>query len=162
MLSEFFKIKFVVCIVFSFYPRQGLCGLFCPMCLLCDISGRMGEGCAYASCCYEVAPLTLRAKLRAEQRIQVRNSFPASCTPVIQAWSWGRGVRNTLSRKGTFLVRRWARGIFDLFGEKGRGPPFPEMGWCMTLHKQPLKIIWPSPTYSTQEEAEVKITNRKN
>ncbi|CAH3037086.1 unnamed protein product [Porites lobata] len=47
-----------------------LCGLFCPMCLLCDISGRMGEGCAYASCCCEVAPLTLRAKLRAEQRIQ--------------------------------------------------------------------------------------------
>ena len=114
MLSEFFKIKFFVCIVFSFYPRQGLCGLFCPMCLLCDISGRMGEGCAYASCCCEVAPLTLRAKLRAEQRIQVRNSFAATCTPVIQAWGWGRGVRNTLSRKGTFLIRSWA-GVFSNF-----------------------------------------------
>ena len=114
MLSEFFLIKFVVCTVFSFYPRQGLCGLFCPMCLLCNISGRMGEGCAYASCCYEVAPLTLRAKLRAEQRIQVRNSFAATCTPVIQAWGWGRGMRNTLSRKGTFLIRSWA-GVFSNF-----------------------------------------------
>ena len=72
----------------------------------------MGEGCAYASCCCEVAPLTFRAKLRAEQRIQVR--IAATCTPVIQAWGWGRGVRNTLFRKGTFLIRSWA-GIFSNF-----------------------------------------------
>ena len=91
-VKRVFKIKFVVYVVFSFYPRQGLCGLFCPMCLLCNISSRMGEGCAYACCCYEVAPLTLRAKLRAEQRIQVRKSFAASCTAVIQALGWGRGV----------------------------------------------------------------------
>ena len=113
-VKRVFKIKFVVYVVFSFYPRQGLCGLFCPMCLLCNISSRMGEGCAYACCCYEVAPLTLRAKLRAEQRIQVRNSFAATCTPVIQAWGWGRGMRNTLSRKGTFLIRSWA-GVFSNF-----------------------------------------------
>ena len=124
------KIKFVVYVVFSFYPRQGLCGLFCPMCLLCNISGRMGEGCAYASCCYEVAPLTLRAKLRAEQRIQVRNSFAATCTPVIQAWGWGRGVRNTLSRKGTFLIRSWA-GVFSNFLRKRS---WPSISWNGLMH----------------------------
>jgi len=162
MLSEVFKIKFVVYIVFSSYPRQGLCGLFCPMCLLCNISGRMGEGCAYACCCYEVAPLTLRAKLRAEQRIQVRNNFAASCTAVIQALGWGRGARSTLSRKGTFLIRVWARVFSKFLTKKFVALPLPGMGWCMTLHKQELKDIWPSPTYSTQEEAEVKITNLKN
>ena len=109
-----------------FFSWQGLCGLFCPMCLLCNISSRMGEGCVYASCCYEVAPLTLRAKLRAEQRIQVRNSFAANCTLEIHAWDCGRGMRSTLSREGTL-----GRGIFEIFGENSRGSP---TSWNGLMH----------------------------
>ncbi|CAH3177003.1 unnamed protein product [Porites evermanni] len=45
-------------------------GLLCPCFQLCSISSRMGEGFAYACCCSQIAPFTLRAKLRAEQGIQ--------------------------------------------------------------------------------------------
>lgn len=49
-------------------------GSFCSWCHLCSISTRMGEGFAYGCLCYEVAPLTLRAQLRAQQHIQVSAS----------------------------------------------------------------------------------------
>ncbi|KAL9956785.1 hypothetical protein ACROYT_G038323 [Oculina patagonica] len=58
--------------LFACFDDMGSClyGTFCPWCHLCNISTRMGEGFAYGCFCYEVAPLTLRAQLRAEQRIQ--------------------------------------------------------------------------------------------
>ncbi|KAJ7371157.1 hypothetical protein OS493_034719 [Desmophyllum pertusum] len=44
-------------------------GLWCPWCLLCDVSSRMGEGCCFATCC-PGALLGLRIKLRAQENIQ--------------------------------------------------------------------------------------------
>jgi len=58
--------------IFSCFDDFGslIMGLCCPCIQLCNISSRMGEGCAYACCCSQVAPFTLRAKLRTEQNIQ--------------------------------------------------------------------------------------------
>ncbi|CAH3039359.1 hypothetical protein pdam_00019820 [Pocillopora damicornis] len=58
--------------LFSCFDDIGGClfGWCCPCCLLCSLSTRMGEGFAYGCCCYEIAPFTLRAKLRAEQHIE--------------------------------------------------------------------------------------------
>ena len=55
----------------------GIMGLLCPCFQLCSVSSRMGEGFAYACCCSQIAPFTLRAKLRAEQGIQVSIWFLA-------------------------------------------------------------------------------------
>ncbi|XP_068760459.1 cornifelin homolog B-like [Montipora capricornis] len=47
-----------------------LFGALCPCILLCNISNRMDEGYLYPCCCGQVAPLTLRAKLRTQENIQ--------------------------------------------------------------------------------------------
>lgn len=58
--------------VFSCLDDIGSClmGWCCPCIQLCNISSRMGEGFLYGCCCSEIAPFTLRAKLRTEQHIQ--------------------------------------------------------------------------------------------
>lgn len=58
--------------LFSCFDDIGSCimGWCCPCFLLCSISSRMQEGFAYGCCCSEIAPFTLRAKLRTEQHIQ--------------------------------------------------------------------------------------------
>lgn len=44
-------------------------GCFCPCCLLCEVSSRMGEGCMFATCC-PGALMALRVKLRMQENIQ--------------------------------------------------------------------------------------------
>lgn len=58
--------------LFACFDDIGGClmGWCCPCFLLCNISSRMGEGFLYGCCCAELAPFTLRAKLRSDQHIQ--------------------------------------------------------------------------------------------
>lgn len=59
-------------------------GLFCPCCLLCDVSSRMGEGCMFPTCC-PGALVGLRVKLRTQENIQgsLCNDFcEVQCCPL--------------------------------------------------------------------------------
>ncbi len=47
-------------------------GFWCPICLLFDVSSRMGEGCCFPCCHGPGALLGLRIKLRVQQDIQVK------------------------------------------------------------------------------------------
>ncbi len=46
-------------------------GIWCPICLMVDVSSRMGEGCCLPFCCGPGALLGLRIKLRVQQNIKV-------------------------------------------------------------------------------------------
>ena len=56
----------LICLLFV-----GAMGAFCPLCLLCQVSERMGEGCMFVFCCYGAALFGLRVKLRTQENIQV-------------------------------------------------------------------------------------------
>ena len=112
--------KFNVFVCFVFNLCTGLTGWCCPCFLLYSISSRMGEGCLYAYCCSEIAPFTLRAKLRTEHHIQVGPqthqlflTFPYNeCLYIIQQ----TGNENTQSYQ--LEVVFWSNTNFSLLMDK--------------------------------------------
>lgn len=83
-----------------------LTGWCCPCFLLYSISSRMGEGCLYAYCCSEIAPFTLRAKLRTEHHIQgslCNDALTIMCCPTCALCQMARELNSVGKQSGVLL-----------------------------------------------------------
>ncbi|KAL9957171.1 hypothetical protein ACROYT_G038775 [Oculina patagonica] len=73
-------------------------GIWCPICLMVDVSSRMGEGCCLPFCCGPGALLGLRIKLRVQQNIKgslMDDYCAVQCCPLCVLCQLSRELRHS-------------------------------------------------------------------